>query len=552
MKTLLRIVCLISIVLCTTTCSDFLKEDPKGRLMTEAFFSSPSDLDGALNLLYRVVAMDVFAGNHSACGIITAGDDITTFYAGNKGPLRQFDFYCANDVNGWLHHPWTSYFKMVKSANFIINNAGKTPGVSETEIRATLAQAYYWRAFAHFFLVRSYGQIPIMLKEEIDYNAPLNTEQEIYDLIVADLKIAEADLPVMYTKVPYLQNGINRAVCQPAAKATLGQVYMTMAGWPLNKGNEYYTLAAAKLKEVVDGVENGTYKYSLFDEYWKVYSQTYNYSNTELILGVYFSRDGWFSTVAPVSDLPGDAAAGGWEDACGEIKFWKEFPEGPRKEATYLPKILMPNRELIDWWDELPNEKGEATRFRVAPWFMKTAEMPQRNTEWDYTNHSWVPDAGEKTCQLLRLSQVYCWYAEAVGRSGQTNALAIDVLNRVRNRADGEITNKYAGLSANELAEAAYNEHGWEIAGYYWCALANRYHDMRRMNRIKSHFEYRLQNPLIEVAPDVWRKEMVEIRLILESGQPVPTWKDWMMYLPYPAREAKLNPYMAAENAKRK
>lgn len=26
---------------------------------------------------------------------------------------------------------------------------------------------------------------------------------------------------------------------------------------------------------------------------------------------------------------------GGWGDGWGEIKFWKEFPAGPRKDATY-------------------------------------------------------------------------------------------------------------------------------------------------------------------------------------------------------------------------
>ena len=61
-----------------------------------------------------------------------------------------------------------------------------------------------------------------------------------------------------------------------AAKAALSYVYMAMAGWPLNKGTQYYEMAAAKAKEVIDGVENGTYRYALLDQYWKVYSWEYN------------------------------------------------------------------------------------------------------------------------------------------------------------------------------------------------------------------------------------------------------------------------------------
>jgi hypothetical protein len=329
----------------------------------------------------------------------------------------------------------------------------------------------------------------------------------------------------------------------------------------MNKGNEYYVLAASKLKEVVDGVESGTYKYALFDEYWKVYSQTYNYSNTELILGIYFSRDRG-PTTASICDLPSDyyLATQGWGDACGEIKFWKDFPEGPRKEATYLPKLLTSGGELIDWWEEMfdgkfidgwkemLDENGKIKRLYFSPFFQKTAETSERNTEWDYKNHSAATNTGEKTRQLLRLSQVYCWYAEAVGRSGQTNALAVEVLNRVRNRADGEATNRYpAGMSATDLAEAAYNEHGWEIGGYYWCALAARFHDMRRMYRVREHFEFRKQNPPIEVAPGVFRSEQV----LVESYYRPNNWHDGRMYLAYPGVDARINAQMQAENEKR-
>ena len=40
-----------------------------------------------------------------------------------------------------------------------------------------------WRAYSYFYLVTTWGRVPIMLKEEIDYNAPLKTEEEVYELI---------------------------------------------------------------------------------------------------------------------------------------------------------------------------------------------------------------------------------------------------------------------------------------------------------------------------------------------------------------------------------
>ena len=191
---------------------------------------------------------------------------------------------------------------------------------------------------------------------------------------------------------------------------------------------------------------------------------------------------------------------------------------------------MLSDGKLYDWlYDTDP-----ASREVVAPVFMKTVEGAVRGTEFDYTNPAVVNASGEKTFQLLRLSQVYCWYAEATGRAGEINEQAVKVLNEVRNRADGEKTNRYTtDMSPDELAEAAYNEHGWEMAGYYWGGIASRARDMFRMYRYKDHFEFRKKNEPIEVASGVFRKEAVTV-----TG----TWDDSKMYVPYPYEDVILNP----------
>ena len=165
---------------------------------------------------------------------------------------------------------------------------------------------------------------------------------------------------------------------------------------------------------------------------------------------------------------------------------------------------------------------------------MKTLESATRGKDFDYKDPTALPANGEKTTQVIRLSEVYCWYAEAMARSGQINQKAVDMLNRVRNRADGKQSNVYSlSMGAEKLAEAAYNEHGWEMAGYYWSGFATRARDMFRMYRFKDHFEFRKQNPEIEVAPGVKRKEKVAV-----TG----SWDDSKMYAPYPYEDAILNP----------
>jgi hypothetical protein len=509
------------------SCDQFLTEDPKGRLASQTFFTNKKDLDLVLNSLYSVVSST--QGSNTTNTNFLGGDDVSTHPASNKISLRQHDQYDVPDNNAWMPSMWLGHWRVVKASNFIINNAAKTPDVSETDIRSAIAQAHYWRAFSYFALVQTFGPVPIMLEEEINYEAPLVPIEEIYSMVLEDLKIAEQGVPIQYTVEPYARNGMNIAVSQGAVKASLAYVYMAMAGWPLNKGIEYYQLAAAKAKEVIDGADNGTYYYTLLDEYWKVYSWEYNEKNSEVLLGHRYYQNEW-TNWAPLADFLQDMAQGGWNDTNCEIKFWKEFPEGPRKEASFIPKLLLTDGELHDWW----YDTDPPSRAVVAPCFAKTVEGAVRGTEFDYTDPTPLMMVGDKMHQVIRLSEVYCWYAEAVGRSGQVNAQAVEVLNRVRNRADGKASNRYStAMTPEQLAEAAYDEHGWEIGGYYWCGFASRYRDMFRMYRVKDHFEFRKQNPLIEVAPGIFRNEAVPV-----TG----TWDDSKMYCPYPNGDAILNP----------
>jgi len=517
-----RVLFLLFLMLWNVSCSDFLVEDPKGQLAKETFFSDKNDLQMAVTAVYAKVRTYMWSNDHHLN--MWAGDDISTHPASNKQYFREFDQYTVSENNAWMEVKWTDLWVIVKAANFVINNAAKTP-VSADEIKYAIAQAAYWRAFAYFHLVQCWGPLPIMLKEEVNYDAQLSPVDSVYQQIVSDLKLAE-EAPVLWTTEPQEMNGYNIAVSQGAAKATLSYVYLSMAGWPLNKGTEYYELAAAKAKEVIDGAENGIYYYRLLDEYKKVYSMEYNNKNPEVIMSFAFDfASGYYgnSNLSPYCDIPQDC--NGWGDSYAEINFWKQFPDGPRKEATYAPKTLI-NKSLVNWWDDAREIK--------QPWFIKACEGDNQ-TEWDYTKGGYQGTyLGGKSYQIVRLAEVYCWYAEAIGRSGQTNTLAIDLLNRVRNRADGKQSNIYpANMTADQLAEAAYNEHGWEIAGYYWGNIAPRYYDMFRMNRVKDHFAFRSTNSPITVASGVTLQETVPV-----TG----TWNDSKMYAPYPYNDRLMNP----------
>ena len=515
----------LGIAMLSSSCNDFLDEDPKGKLTPVTFFSTQYELTMATYALYKNVCLTQTNTNPTIPSWL--GDDVTANPGSNKQAYAEIDAFRGSDANKGVEAAWSTSYVVIKAANYIIENGAKTPTTPE-EINIALGQAKYWRAVHYFWLVRRWGAVPLILDTEVNYERPLASIQEIYDQIVKDLQDCVTTLPTDYSKPPQKYQGANIFITKQAAQATLAAVYMAMAGWPL-KQTQYYASAAEQAKAVIDGVNGGTYEYILEPEYKYVYAPSHNYTN-ETVVGINFSSAvGTWSEDSQMTNSHLFESLTGWGDALGEIKFWKEFPSGPRKDATYNPKILEGNKEggkLLDWWDEsIPEQQPMFCAFTIS----------EDGGDYDYTkpaNTSLMTN--DHRHRLIRYSEVLLWYAEAQARAdGTPNAMAYECINQVRERAGLEPLQ--SGMSGEAFANAALKEHGWEVAGYF-VALVTRRDDQMRMELLEQAFNERKANTAIEVAPGVMRKEKVELPASL-------TWQgEKSIYLPYPASDTQLNP----------
>lgn len=191
--------------------------------------------------------------------------------------------------------------------------------------------------------------------------------------------------------------GCDVYVTQQAVKSTLAAVYMAMAGYPLNKGQEYYAKAADEAEAVIKGVENGTYNHNMDPEWKNVYSMGNNY-NKETILGINNSPDRSWSRDSELTSTMLFESLKGWGDAWGEIAFWKRMPDGPRKRATYDPQILK-EEHLYDWWATTDGKPIQADkRNAVIPEYHPMFSLFTVNKDdkgqpiaapYDYTKEKW-------------------------------------------------------------------------------------------------------------------------------------------------------------------
>lgn len=553
-KILLGCLFAASVLTTTTSCSDFLDEDPKGQMSEANVFKSQADLDASIHTIYEKLNQTQSWTNPMYPQ--WQGDDMTANPSSNKQAVAALDVFSSDGENKGVKDAWSQHFALIKACNWVIENASKTP-TSQEEINIALGNAHFWRAYAYFYMVRIFGPLPMVVTTDPSAtNVAPSSVEEIYNLIVDDLKKAEGWLPTSYSQAPRNHDGVDAWVTKQATQATLTAVYMAMAGYPLNKGKEYYALAAAKAKEVIDN--NGTYGF-YNDPVWNhVYSMGHNY-NKETILGIdnnwnsgSWDHDSELTSCCRFEGL-GD---GGWGDAWGEIAFWKRYPEGPRKDAVYAPKITFQDGATItkvcNWWDL--DAEGKPVVEAYHPMFAiytvncdgdnlaKEKFAPYNYLEPNYTNMT-----NGRRHRLIRYAEVLLWYAESAARSGGDLAKAKEYLREVRKRAVNDVENvtlsdgtkvAIANMTADQLAEACYIEHGWEVAGQ-WTQMVTRRADELRMNELKKNFDYRVANKPVVVAVENGKEYTAKESVPVVKS----TWAGYeSIYCPYPTTEVEKNP----------
>lgn len=553
-KILLGCLFAASVLTTTTSCSDFLDEDPKGQMSEANVFKSQADLDASIHTIYEKLNQTQSWTNPMYPQ--WQGDDMTANPSSNKQAVAALDVFSSDGENKGVKDAWSQHFALIKACNWVIENASKTP-TSQEEINIALGNAHFWRAYAYFYMVRIFGPLPMVVTTDPSAtNVAPSSVEEIYNLIVDDLKKAEGWLPTSYSQAPRNHDGVDAWVTKQATQATLSAVYMAMAGYPLNKGKEYYALAAAKAKEVIDN--NGTYGF-YNDPVWNhVYSMGHNY-NKETILGIdnNWNSGSWDHDSELTScDRFEGLGDGGWGDAWGEIAFWKRYPEGPRKDAVYAPKITFQKDATItkvcNWWDL--DAEGKPVVEAYHPMFAiysvncdgdnlaKEKFAPYNYLEPNYTNMT-----NGRRHRLIRYAEVLLWYAESAARSGGNLAKAKEYLREVRKRAVNDVENvtlsdgtkvAIANMTADQLAEACYIEHGWEVAGQ-WTQMVTRRADEFRMNELKKNFDYRVANKPVVVAVENGKEYTAKESVPVVKS----TWAgDESIYCPYPTTEVEKNP----------
>lgn len=483
----------IALVLIFAGCAD-LDEDPSVSRLAPGSYSNQAELELGVTGIYSQLRNASQWSTFFVAG--WAGDDITTHKVSNKADFREFDQRSVSPENARIVNNWRDIYAMVRAANSVLENAEGLSLPDQDAQNRLLGEIYFLRGTMFFHLTRVHGRIPLPLTATPELDISRSSQVEVYTQIESDLLQAVNLLPEIYP-------GVLQGAPRPnsgTAKAMLARLYMDWAGFPV-KDNTKYAEATSTAKQVMDN--SGAHGFGLVDDLedlWKLE----NRFNSEGVWTIAYCLDcGLHNRKFGKLGHPGDLL--GWQETFAEIRFFEDFPEGPRKEATY--------RTEYDW-ENFTDQTNPVFKKVVGP----DGDIPL--TEFNT----------ERNDYYIRYAEVLLIYAEASGRSGNVTSDAWEALNMIRRRAEGlpfGTPDPGVDVTSGDIAELAFTERKWEFAGEWL-----RWHDLVRMERVEEALSNR--------DPRVSRNAAGEL---LPVSNPIIGSLDTDNYFaPIPQNEIRLNP----------
>ena len=387
-------------VLCMSCSDDFISKNPPSDLNSEGFYKTETDMNQAVLSAYANLR-SLYNQTYVRLGEIRSDNTTYSWLSGNPANEKGIDEFSSPLLpeNNFLASCWDDSYKTILRCNIVIGRIENIEFKSEVLKAQYTAEARFLRALIYFYLNRIFGGYgvngellgAIKVDREITqteaYDMGRVSLQEMYDLIIQDLKYAESNLPESYGSTD-----IGR-VTKGGATALLGKVYMTMAGYPLNKGEEYYKLAIDQFKSVI-----GNSRYSLVPTYKDLFEVS-NKNTSESLFEVQYKKgtqggatgSPWNNNFAPrFSDkevvLVGDK--GGENSPTQDMSNAYEVGD-PRKYVS-----------MRDGWTNAKTGAWENEKYVCKYYDVSTSGSDNDN--------NWIE---------LRLADIYLLYAEALVRT---------------------------------------------------------------------------------------------------------------------------------------
>ena len=405
------------------------------------------------------------------------------------GELRSGDFTAVQRqdidavIKNNLHAPldmlnslsnWRRFYAVVNAANLFLEHVSdvkaRDPRYSEQNMNVDIAQIRFLRAFAYFYLVRIWGDVPLITTSHDGEfaNKARDSQQKVLAFIEQELQAAADGLPYMYSQNDpqqqgnYYNEGGDKWNGILARKLSAYAVMAHVAAWQAK-----YSYVAAYTKFLLDNVAKENLTFLKTDDLTR--------------------SNGFFSGRSGTNPVTNHILAFNFDFANGDASYsghLEELTLAAPLVSKSQPEIYIPKDTILFLFDQHVDERfsldsitGEPTTDRYfsnfdshIPIFSKIKVVQDGATS--------DPDFRIFGSAIIftRLEEMALLRAEALAILGD-GAGATDLLNQVR---DLRKLLHFNAEKEGDLVDAIFHERRKELMGEGW-----RWFDQIRYQKLK-------------------------------------------------------------------
>lgn len=455
LKNVLGIGALLTASFLTASCDDFLDRPTEDNYNTDNYYASDDACISGVNYLYNSPWYDFQRG------FIKVGEVFSGNMYWGSSPYLNFSVNGTNE--DLINMSYSLWAEIAHCSTVYQSIQGAT--ASQSVKNQCMGECLTWKAMAYFYLVRSFGDVPIIHDNSAtlakgDYNEMSKVEKaDVYEYIIMTLEKAMELLPKSSSagRIDYY-----------CAEGLLSKVYLTKAGVSGTLNSSDLEKAASYAKDVIDNSGR-----KLMENYEDIFRGSNNICPESLIAWRWTVGAHWTSQNSLQSDL-------GIEGMCEVGSVWGGWggPSADLMEAFGVVKIdgTGTASRLVEW--QSPDSRSDVDTRRKATMMIagdKYSYFWRDKGGFDYLRFIYDKDynasatgqlegpcgannvkhlygdaadhqaemgmsdgkmASALATHILRLSDVYLIHAEAMTLLGRgTEQSALDAYNAVHQRA---------------------------------------------------------------------------------------------------------------------
>ena len=222
-----------------TSCEDFLDRPTEDNYVASGYYRNDAECMAAVDYLYNSPWYDFQRG------FFKVGEVLSGNYYWGSSPYLNFSLNSNDeDLRNMSYSLWA-----VNSHSTVVGHYIKSGEASQEAKDKYFGECLLWKAMAYFYLVRTFGDVPIVhdvnsMLESGTYNSQLKVQKaDVYEYIVMTLEKAIELLP---------EECAEGRLDKYCAKGLLAKVYLTKAGVSGQLNSEDLQKAADLAKDVMD------------------------------------------------------------------------------------------------------------------------------------------------------------------------------------------------------------------------------------------------------------------------------------------------------------